>query len=110
MFFFVLQCSVLTNELVSITPSDQFVDILAITMPYIDNNQELIKDNVDEGGPIRYAVKLDVSFNPSNSGTWFNYNDNYEVWKLHINSVNAIGLKLLFDEFHLCYQFYQAVS
>ena len=75
-----------------------------IEMSYIDNNQKLLEDenNVGQlGVPMRFSEKTDVSYNTSNSGEWFNYNEKYNVWKLHIISHDAIGLKLFFDQFQL---------
>ena len=96
-----LNCYVLANN-IEISKNTDFSNIPLIVMPYIDNEQQLLKDDInDKPGPIKFAEKTTVNFNPANSGGWFDYNKNYKVWKLHILSEDAIGLKLLFDNFHL---------
>ena len=71
-------------------------------MPYIDNEDQLLKDELnDKPGPIKFAERTAVNLNTSNSGKWFKYDQTFKVWKLHILSEGAIGLKVLFDEFNL---------
>ncbi len=96
-----LSCYLLSND-IELTSDADFSKIPLIVMPYIDNEDQLLKDKLnDKPGPIKFAEKINVNFNTSNSGKWFEYNQTFKVWKLHILSEDAIGLKLLFDEFHL---------
>ena len=104
MFFMALSLIVFAfGYNINITPEKDLSSIPFILMPDIDNQAQLEIDskNLDNGVPFKYAEMIDVNINTFNSGSWEEYNDNYNVWKLHIKSDGAVGLKLLFDQFKL---------
>ena len=75
----------------------------SITMPVLDIDSILEEDENKSGPgvPTKYAHKFDVNYNIDNSGTWIELEDGSMVWKLGIHSLNAFGLKVLFDSFWL---------
>ena len=74
-----------------------------VVMPAIDNlkmrglhstsDQNMLK-------PFRFAHSFNVSFNPNNSGTWYNTTQ-VNVWQLRIRSSGAYSLNLIFDQYKL---------
>ena len=104
LFFLLLCSSIFTNSSLFISSTNELNNIPVIIMPYIDNNQKLIEDesSIDQIGiPLRFAELTEVNFNTENSGKWYSYNEDYNVWKLSIISHDAIGLKLFFNQFQL---------
>ena len=72
-----------------------------VNLPYIDNQQLRVKNDKNVNQPFKYAEKIDMKINIVDYGEWTNYNEEFNVWRLNIVSKDAIGIKLLFDEFLL---------
>ena len=92
------------NSYVYISSIDELSSIPSIIMPYIDNEEQIAKDekpSFGEGIPLKYAEMTEVYLTTENSGEWLRHNDDYNVWRLNIVSFGAIGLKLLFNQFQL---------
>lgn len=49
----------------------------------------------------RFAVPIDVNFDPQNSGTWTDLQNGGRLWQLSIHSQNALGLAVAFNDFQL---------
>ena len=74
-----------------------------VTLPEV-NAEVLIREdsiNAGPGVPMRYSQKLDVDYNIHDAGTWEKTSDGGMLWRLGINSPNALGLKFFFDTFWL---------
>ncbi len=52
-----------------------------------------------EGRPPRYAVHIPVGLNTSNSGVWTDLKGGDRVWRLRLETPNALATTLLYDEF-----------
>ena len=102
LIFFFLSCTYIFGNIFEISHDSEHLDIPIIVLPYIDNEEKLLYDkSSNQPGPTRFAERVNVNYNTLNSGKWFEYDENFKVWKLHILSEDAIGLKLLFDNFNL---------
>ena len=88
-------------------PQDNFifnpssVKFKTTSMPYVDNNQLKIDNNKDANSPFKYAEKIATNINTVDYGEWQFYNEKFKVWRLNIVSKNAVGMKLVFNNFFL---------
>jgi PKD repeat protein len=73
------------------------------TMAPVDRERLLAEDRQDqhEGKPFRYGTVFEVNFNLKNSGTWVKLNDGSRIWRLEINSPDAISINLFFSDFFI---------
>lgn len=51
--------------------------------------------------PFRYGTVFEVNYNLNNSGTWENLPDGSRIWRLGIQSANAVSINLFYKNFHL---------
>ena len=73
-----------------------------ITMPPINLEQILLEDqNRDSNAPMRYALDFDVDINLFDNAPVEYLSNGDKVWRLRIDSNEAIGMKFYFNEFYL---------
>jgi len=71
-------------------------------MPPINLDAILLEDeNRDSNAPMRYAFDFDVDINLFDNASVDYLNNGDKVWRLRIDSNEAIGMKLYFNEFYL---------
>jgi PKD repeat protein len=74
------------------------------TMPDVDS-EKLIQEDGQKASlgdlPFRYGTVFGVNYNLNNSGTWTNLPDGSRIWRLGINSKNAISINLFFSDFYM---------
>jgi len=73
-----------------------------ITMPPIDLDEILENDQSrDRNTPIRFAIDFDVDINLFEDGTVQILENGDRIWRLRVDSDEAIGMKFYFNEFYL---------
>ena len=71
-------------------------------MPPINLDEILLEDqNRDSNAPMRYAFDFDVDINLFDNAEAEYLSNGDKVWRLRIDSNEAIGMKLYFNEFYL---------
>ena len=67
------------------------------------NLEEVLEEdrNRDTNTPMRYAVDFDVDINLFEAASTEILDNGDKIWTLHIQSSDAIGMKLHFDQFYL---------
>ena len=79
-------------------------DFASVNMPAFDVNQFLQEDydNLSKPDiPFRFGKVFDVNYNLNNSGTWEPLPDGSRVWRLALNSENAVSINLFLGEFFM---------
>ena len=72
LIFFFLSCAYIFGNSFEISNHSERLDIPIIVLPYIDNQEKLLYDKSNnQPGPTRFAERINVSYNISNSGKWF---------------------------------------
>lgn len=73
-----------------------------MVMPEVNNEQLRWEAQKEQESnllkPFRFAHGFDVDFSPANSGSWYQSEDGWWIWKLHIISRDAYSLNLIFRE------------
>jgi len=72
----------------------------SITLPFIDNEAEILRASLKtkkRGNRYRLAKAIPTNINFSNDGTWVTDDKGNRVWRLVLDSPNALGLSLRFD-------------
>ncbi|GAP70300.1 por secretion system C-terminal sorting domain [Bacteroidales bacterium 6E] len=73
-----------------------------MVMPEVNNEQLRWEAQKEQESnllkPFRFAHGFDVDFSPANSGSWYQSEDGWWIWKLHIVSKDAYSLNLIFRE------------
>ena len=78
-----------------------FSNQASITMPPINLAEILLEDqNRDSNSPMRYAFDFDVDINLFDNASVEYLSNGDKVWRLRIDSGEAIGMKLYFNEFY----------
>jgi PKD repeat protein len=76
----------------------------SVTLPEFDVQKMLEEDRITEQAmdmPTRYARVFDTDYSLDNSGTWEDLSDGSRVWRLAINSKDAVSLGLTYKEFFI---------
>ena len=77
-------------------------DIEPIVLPEIDIKSLLRQDNdAPPNMPYQYGEKISVNINLENSGKWIETSNGARIWRVHIQSNGAFGIKPSFNEFFL---------
>ena len=77
-------------------------DIEQIILPEINIESLLKQDNeAPPNTPYHYGEKISVNINPENSGKWIETSNGARIWRVHIQSNGAFGIKPSFNEFFL---------
>ena len=74
------------------------------TLPLLNVQNFIAEDIVTDQHkdiPWRFGIEQSVSLNLNNSGIWETLPNGDRVWRLEINSPNALSINLNFDSFHL---------
>mgnify|MGYP003835580845 CR=1 FL=1 len=79
---------------------DQIVQLPKLAPSKIE---EAHNQNKLNGGlkPFRFAVPVEVAYDPQNSGQWYSTNAGFNVWRLTLKSAGAKSLNVIFDRFQL---------
>ena len=74
----------------------------SMKMPTFDLDAILSEDQSrDSNAPIRYAFDFDVDINLFENASVENLDNGDKIWRLRVESDEAIGMKLYFNEFYL---------
>lgn len=78
------------------------VDTVKISkvLPAIDRTK-LINEDLEEqllGVPYRFGKDIEVNYSSEKDGTWFTTKEGDRIWKLKINSKDALGLSIIFNK------------
>ncbi|MEN0051572.1 MAG: hypothetical protein AAF806_31195, partial [Bacteroidota bacterium] len=78
-------------------------DVPTVQMPTIDLNALQAEDEADEaaGLPPRFGKRFNVDLNLDNSGRWDNLPNGGRIWRLAIESQNAISLNFTYSDFFM---------
>ncbi|MEM6699225.1 MAG: hypothetical protein AAF599_12555, partial [Bacteroidota bacterium] len=78
-------------------------DVPTVQMPTIDLNALQAEDEADEaaGLPPRFGKRFNVDLNLDNSGRWDNLPNGGRIWRLAIESQNAISLNFTYSDFFI---------
>lgn len=77
-------------------------NVLVVVMPEIDTAALMEEDQrAEEGIPYRYGYRFDVAYTLENAGVWTVLDNGDRIWRLRIESRNALSLGLLYDNFWL---------
>jgi hypothetical protein len=63
--------------------------------------QEDERDEINKNIPFRFGVSIEADYNLKNSGVWRNLEDGGRLWKLKIESPQALSINLLYDRFKI---------
>lgn len=73
-----------------------------ITIGSVDVAERLNEDAAKlEPGPLRYAITVDMSINPDNTGTWETLDDGSQLWRYRVHARGATDLNFGFTRYHL---------
>ena len=84
--------------------SETLSSVPFVTMDPVDVEALRKEDEINDftpGIPYRFGQNLYVNLNPSNSGTWDVVKEEYQVWRLGIESPGARSINLMFDQYQL---------
>ena len=82
--------------------SNSLEKINPIILPEIKLDLLLEQENQDESNsPYKYGEKIAVNINPINSGKWVETSNGTRIWRVHIQSNNAFGIKPSFNNFFI---------
>lgn len=74
------------------------------TMPAFNVEKCKQEDAINEAnkvGPWRFGYEHNVTFNLQNNGIWHTFPNGDRIWLLEIESIGALSLNLVFDQFQL---------
>lgn len=72
-----------------------------VPMPYVDATALLREDAQAGKGAFRFGETLPVNLGLDNSGAWDTLADGSQVWRLRIESLDALSINLVFSEYVL---------
>jgi len=72
-----------------------------VSMPYVDVTTLLREDAQAAKGAFRFGETLPVNLGLDNSGAWDTLQDGSKVWRLRIESLDALSMNLVFSEYTL---------
>lgn len=72
-----------------------------VSMPYVDATALLREDAQSGKGALRFGQPLDVDLGLDNSGAWDTLRDGSKVWRLRVESTEALSINLIFSEYTL---------
>jgi PKD repeat protein len=79
-------------------------NVAAVNMPKVDTQKLIEEDKATSqmiDVPYRFGTVINVSYNPSNSGTWDELSDGSRIWRLNIKSPDALSIYTIFNDFYL---------
>lgn len=89
-----------------IGPEISGLEIPSVQMETVDHqalhDEDLSKPTgPDTAGPARFAVGLDASISPANSGRWDRLDDGWNLWRVEIDAPGALSLNLRIEDLNL---------
>jgi hypothetical protein len=75
-----------------------------VNMPVVDTEKLIAEDKITAqmmDVPYRFGTVINVSYNPSNSGTWDELSDGSRIWRLSIKSADALSIYTIFNDFYM---------
>lgn len=87
-------------------PSLKMAGIRTEILPPVDNSRLLWESRLRSEEeqmlkPLRFAHPFECNYTPSTHGSWIQYDREWWIWQLRVNSPGALSLNLLFGKFHL---------
>ena len=87
-------------------PEIAALEIPSVHMESVDHQalkaQDLAKPTgPGTAGPTRFAVGLNTSISPANSGRWDRLSDGWDLWRVEIDAPGALSLNLRLEELNL---------
>ncbi len=78
-------------------------EVALVSMPQVDVQALLAEDHIraEQGLPPRFAVPIPVTITPQNYGTWEVSDAGEQVWRLRIQSDDALSINLGFGKFFM---------
>ena len=75
-----------------------------VILPEIDIERYKSEDEINDLNPIkpfRFGAELDTNYTAQNSGTWVTLPNGDRIWRLTLESKNALTLNFLFNDYQL---------
>lgn len=82
----------------------EITSVPSISLPQVDLTRTLQEDainDVTKNAPWRFGYTHNTNLNLNNSGVWETLPNGDKVWRLQINSRNAISMNVILDNFQL---------
>ncbi len=79
-------------------------EIIPIVLPPLDLETIIAEDSIndlDKSLPWRYGISRPLLLDFENNGEWINLSSGGRIWRIAINSPDAINLSINFNDFHL---------
>ncbi|MCK5378018.1 MAG: hypothetical protein KAJ78_01390 [Acidobacteria bacterium] len=89
-----------------VDPEISGLQIPTVRMPTVDNEALEAEDRgkpagPGTAGPMRFAVGLDASVSPANSGRWDRLDDGWDLWRVEIDAPGALSVNLRIEDLEL---------